>query len=317
MAASLEALVELGAALGRMGYEFVTVTPETHRRVNARAQRLGRGLARDLRDVFGWSRPFAKEAVPSFVLELLEKAHALRRDGERYLSDVRFSTLGDRLYVHSSFPTNDVDSVFFGPDTYRFCHLLAGREAQGARVVDIGCGSGAGGLSIASRAGELILADVSPRALDFSRVNAELHGVSAKVVRSDVLGDIDRDFDLVIANPPYMRQDDSARTYRDGGGALGEGLATRILREALPRLRPGGRLLLYTGSAIVEGADTFLRSVMPVLEESAMPFSYEELDPDVFGEELERAAYADVERIAAVALDLRNPTGVPRARMSQ
>ncbi len=311
MKAAQNALVELGVALGRLGYGFVTVTPETHHRVNARADRLGRGHARDLRDVFGWNRPFAEETVPSFVLELLDKAQALRRDGldgEGYRSAVRFSTLGGKLYVHSSFPTNDADSVFFGPDTYRFCRLLRDRGAEGARVVDICCGSGAGGLSIASRAGQLILADVSARALDLARVNAELHGVDATVVRSDVLGDIDGDFDLVIANPPYMREDDAARTYRDGGGAFGEGLAARIVREALPRLRPGGRLLLYTGSAIVDGTDTFRRSVASVLEESALPFTYDELDPDVVGEELERPAYADVDRIAAVALDLKRGT---------
>ena len=32
-------------------------------------------------------------------------------------------------------------------------------------------------------------------------------------------------------------------------------------------------------------------------------FDYRELDPDVFGEELDRPAYAHVERIAVVALD--------------
>lgn len=306
-----EALVELGAVLEQLGYEFVTITPETHSRVNARAERMGHAMARDLRDVFGWSRPFAKAAVTDGVVELLQKAHALRRESEGYHSTVRFSTLGGKLYVHSSFPTSEADSVFFGPDTYRFCRLLADRGAQGARVVDIGCGSGAGGLSIAASAGELILADVSPRALEFAQVNSKLHGVHATVVRSDVLSGIDGDFDLVIANPPYMREDDAARIYRDGGGAFGEGLAARIVREALPRLRPGGRLLLYTGSAIVGGADTFLRSIAPALEASTVTFTYEELDPDVFGEELEREAYADVERIAAVALDLTRGTLPP------
>jgi hypothetical protein len=40
----------------------------------------------------------------------------------------------------------------------------------------------------------------------------------------------------------------------------------------------------------------------PVLQLYASHFVYEEIDPDVFGEELERPAYAHVDRIAAVGL---------------
>ena len=52
-----EALFELGEALRAQGYRFVTTTPETHRRVNARATQRGEERALDLRDVFGFSRP--------------------------------------------------------------------------------------------------------------------------------------------------------------------------------------------------------------------------------------------------------------------
>lgn len=109
--ATHEALVELGILLGQSGYEFVTVTPATHARVDARDERRGRAMARDLRDVFGWSRPFIREAVPSRVFDLLKEAQVLRREGEGYRSNVRFSTLGGQLHVHSAFPTQDADSA--------------------------------------------------------------------------------------------------------------------------------------------------------------------------------------------------------------
>jgi hypothetical protein len=38
-----------------------------------------------------------------------------------------------------------------------------------------------------------------------------------------------------------------------------------------------------------------------------MKWRYQELDPDVFGEELEREVYRDVDRIAAVGLEARRP----------
>jgi hypothetical protein len=104
----------------------------------------------------------------------------------------------------------------------------------------------------------------------------------------------------VVANPPYLA-DEMHRAYRDGGGALGADLSVRIAREALERLPRGGGLVLYTASAIVDGEDLLLRALLPHLRGTR--FDYRELDPDVFGEELDRAAYRNVERIAVVALD--------------
>jgi release factor glutamine methyltransferase len=293
------ALLELGRALRDLDYSFVTPTPETHSRVNARAAGLARGEAQDLRDVFGWSRPFRRELLEPRLLALLERAQSLASDGALLRAQVRFSSLDGDLYVHSAFPTVQADAVFFGPDTYRFCSLLKRWAPAARRLVDVGCGSGAGGLCLRRRATELVLADINRHALLLAEVNAALGGTRAALVESDVLGAVEGAVDLVIANPPYMR-DASARTYRDGGGSHGEALAVRIVREAIARLSPGGTLILYTGSAIVNGRDVFLSSVAPLLD--SLQHEYEELDPDVFGEELDQPAYQDVDRIAAVGL---------------
>ncbi|MBE4750696.1 class I SAM-dependent methyltransferase [Corallococcus sp. ZKHCc1 1396] len=298
------ALVALGSALRAEGYAFTTVTPETHRRVNARSEARE---ARSLRDVFGWSRPFAPGVLSSRVESALEQAGALEDcgDGKRR-SQVRFSTLGSGLYVHSAWPTSQKDAVFFGPDTYRFCSLLQRTPGTFRRVVDLGCGSGAGALSVAGRSTEVVLADLNPEALVFSRVNARLNGAhGVQVVRSDLLQEVAGSFDLIMANPPYLADTDG-RTYRDGGGTHGTELSVRIVREGAERLMPGGTLVLYTGAPVVEGED-LLRTALERVWRSAplTDVSYEELDPDVFGEELEKEPYAGVERIALVALTAR------------
>jgi hypothetical protein len=77
------------------------------------------------------------------------------------------------------------------------------------------------------------------------------------------------------------------------------------VRESLNRLGrapAGGKLLLYSGAAIVEGQDCLWQEIEPELRSQGARYAYEELDPDVFGGELRSAAYADVERIAAVFL---------------
>ena len=58
---------------------------------------------------------------------------------------------------------------------------------------------------------------------------------------------------------------------------------------------------------MVAGHDVFLRAATPLLERHGAAFHYEELDPDVFGEELEKPGYAAVERIAAVVLTAARP----------
>jgi methylase of polypeptide subunit release factors len=301
-----EALLELGRALKRAAYGFVTVTPETHARVNARAARQGTGRARDVRDVFGWSRPFAEELLPREWLELMRAGEVIEREGDAFRSTVRFSSLDGELFVHSAFPTRQADAVFFGPDTYRFCALLRRWAPAARRLADIGCGSGAGALSLRAQVGERVLADINPRALELAVVNAALSGLPATIVQSDLFAQLDGAFDLIVANPPYMR-DAGGRIYRDGGGDHGEGLSARIVREALPRLAPGGTLIVYTGSAFVAGQDAFLRAVLPVLATSGCAHHYEEIDPDVFGDELEQPHCEAVERIAAVGLRVQKP----------
>jgi release factor glutamine methyltransferase len=103
-------------------------------------------------------------------------------------------------------------------------------------------------------------------------------------------------------NPPYL-VDPLARTYRHGGGSFGEALALRIVDEALARLAPGGRLVLYTGAAIVDGNDVLRAAAVTSCVRAGADVRYREIDPDVFGEEIAgNPAYAGVERIAAVAL---------------
>jgi release factor glutamine methyltransferase len=304
--ARIEALVRLGRTLRDAGYEFIAVTPETHRRVDARAAAAGRLQARSLRDAFGWNRPFDPALLPPEVMRLAREASVIRPDGALLRATVRFATLGGRVFVHSAHPTVEADAVFFGPDTYRYCALITEALAGGSyrRVVDVGTGSGVGGIVAASNVEQIVLADINPAALVLARTNAILAGVDSEceLLVSDVLAGLTGPIDVVIANPPYL-VDPSARTYRHGGGMHGEELAIRIAREALERLEPKGKLVLYTGAAVVEGEDVFERAVRPLCESADVAWEYRELDPDVFGEEIElNDAYADVERIAAVGL---------------
>jgi len=235
-------------------------------------------------------------------------AGVLEETGDGLRSLVRASTLDDMLLFHSAWPTRDDDAVFFGPDTYRFVNAMRrGFAFVGAgpeRAVDIGCGGGAGALTIARTFphAEVIGADIHPKALELAMVNARLNGASnLALAQCDLFDGLQGDFDLVVSNPPFV-VDPDARRYRHGGGELGAELSRRIAEQGLGRLRRGGSLMLYTGVALCGQRDHFLESLRPTLEAQCDTWTYEELDPDIFGGQLGEPGYEDVERIAAVWL---------------
>lgn len=297
-------LLTLLKTVAGTGYAFVPPTPETHRRVNARP---GNEEARDLRDVFGWSRPFRPEIAGDRIFQLLRDADAREASGSLWKSRLRIATLNDRHYLHSAFPTTQVDAVFFGPDTYRFVRaaLVAVPHRSFSRAVDLGCGSGAGGLAVAAERdiGTLYLTDINPTALSLARVNAAYAAQSAALIESDLFTALNGQFDLILANPPYLA-DPAKRTYRDGGGALGMELGLQIVREGSARLAPSGVLCLYTGAPIINGVDRFRLATEQILTAGRFHSEYSEIDPDVFGEELGRPTYCEADRIAAVALTI-------------
>jgi methylase of polypeptide subunit release factors len=305
-----DALVALGRALRDAGYRFTTVTPATHQRVNARA---GNGWARDLRGVFGWSRSFGEGVVPAALMDLMRAAGVLQAVAGGWRASVRASSLGGHLYFHSAFPTEDEDAVFFGPDTCRFVpallRSLGQLPAAPMRIVDIGCGAAPGAIELAGRfpLAHVLATDINTSALALAAVNARVAGaLRVEALRSSLLDDVAGDFDLVVSNPPYVL-DPQRRAYRDGGGLLGAQLSVELVGAALGRLRPGGTLMLYTGVAMTGARDPFLATIRARLERHGVRWTYEELDPDVFGEQLDEPAYKDVERIAAVWLVATKP----------
>lgn len=305
-----QALATLLTALAAENYRFITVTPATHARINRRP---GNHQARDLAGIFGWSRPFERTCLAPSLFDSLRHAELVYQDGALWRSRVRVSHCGDSLFVHTAYPTDHADSVFLGPDTYRYVRALRDYldRAPSAfrRAVDIGCGAGPGAVLLARSdpAAIVFAVDINHAALAMTRANA-LHAGAMNVTTqySNLLQDLEGDFDLIVANPPYV-VDPARRTYRDGGGALGLGLSEAIARTAMQRLAPGGTMLLYTGAPVVAGVDVFRRAILPVLRETGFSVHYEEVDPDVFGEELECTAYQQVDRIAAVVLTARRP----------
>jgi Methyltransferase small domain len=295
------ALLELLEALSGTGYRFTAVTPETHRRV---LERDPTRIAADLRDAFGWNLRFGDGLLAPPLQAALEQSGMIGREGGYCRSRVRVATVDDRLFLHSAYPTDAADAVFFGPDSYRFVRFLRS-ELPGLprvrRLVDIGAGSGVGAIMAAGlvSGARLTATDINPTALRWARINARHAGVELETVEASGLDGVEGPVDLVIANPPFIA-DPAGRLYRDGGGRHGAGLSLDWSLAAARRIEPGGTMLLYTGSAVVAGRDALREALADQLPALGCTLRYAELDPDIFGELLEQPGYGEVERIAAV-----------------
>jgi methylase of polypeptide subunit release factors len=210
-----------------------------------------------------------------------------------------------RTLVHAlGLPDGQRRQRFPRPDTIRFADFIVGelrRRADVSRLVDIGTGAGVGGIIAAAEldAPVVQLADINKVALSHARVNAAFAGIKVETLISDGVGSVEEGFDLAISNPPFIFEED-APAYRQGGGMHGAELSRDWTLSAARKLAPGGRVLLYTGSAIVGGQDALRSALEEELPKLGCTMSWRELDPDIFGEELEKPAYQDVDRIAAI-----------------
>lgn len=308
-------LADLGAFLRAHDYQFITITPESHARVLKRGKPDWPSLSEleILRQLFGWNRSVPTAFVPKSLLKLSGIETVLAEQTESFKSSVRVSTLGPFLFVHSGYPTQEKDSVFFGPDSYRFANWIRARMHSSKDVkcaVDLGCGTGVGAFYLshvlANVRTEFILVDPNERALEVARQNLEinrklLNPDRFRFQKSNLFDSVESGGDLVIANPPFI-VDAEERAYRHGGRHFGCDLSAKMVRAALKYLPARGRLLMYTGSSIVRGHDIFRDLISPDL--APYPSVYTELDPDLFGEELSQSAYSEVDRIAAVGLDV-------------
>ena len=77
-------------------------------------------------------------------------------------------------------------------------------------IIDLGCGSGCIGLSLKKKLDNVnvTLLDISKEALNVSKKNANNLNVDVSFIQSDMWDNVDSKFDVIISNPPYIRDDE-------------------------------------------------------------------------------------------------------------
>ena len=131
--------------------------------------------------------------------------------------------------------------------------LLDGDDAP--RVLDVGAGSGAVALALADEhpGARVTAIDVSEEALSLARENARRTGLAIELLCHDLFSGLPGDgWDLVVSNPPYVRDDELASLasevvdWEPALALVDRGHTEALVREATRALRPGGALAIET-----------------------------------------------------------------------
>ena len=147
------------------------------------------------------------------------------------------------------------------PETEQLVELVETRiENRELRIIDVGTGSGVIALSLAAKIPEakVLGVDVSEDALALAQENAARLHLSERVqfLKSRLLENIEGEFDLIVANLPYISIQDrhtlSPEVLHDPevalfAGAQGDELVRELIDQARSRFRPAGLLALEIG----------------------------------------------------------------------
>jgi release factor glutamine methyltransferase len=147
------------------------------------------------------------------------------------------------------------------PETEELVEFLKSKiQNPKSKILDVGTGSGVIALSLAAEfpTAEILAVDISDEALSLARENAERLALADRVrfLKSDLLENVEGGFDVIVANLPYISQQDRPSLSREVlhdpevavfAGARGDELVRELITEAPSRLPPDGMLALEIG----------------------------------------------------------------------
>ncbi|MGC8572103.1 MAG: HemK2/MTQ2 family protein methyltransferase [Candidatus Micrarchaeia archaeon] len=136
----------------------------------------------------------------------------------------------------------------YEPREDSFMLAEAVEEHAYGRVLDLGSGSGIQGIVAAKKNCIVDFADIDENALKCSKLNAELNIIKAEFIKSDLFSNINKHYDTIIFNPPYLPSINSKNETALDGGENGRVLIEKFLSNYSNYLNSNGISLIVESS---------------------------------------------------------------------
>ena len=196
-----------------------------------------------------FDRPLTEEQLIPIRKSLKKRSQGIPL--QHVLGEVEFLSLDFKCDARALIPR---------PETEELVSLILKQSLpQPTRVLDVGTGSGVIGLSLAhelKNPGEIVLCDLSPEALSLAQENAKTLAKEASFVESDLFSNITGTYDLIVANLPYVPENErktlAPELTHDPDLALFSGpdgmdLIRKFTSQVANHLNPNGLLAMEVG----------------------------------------------------------------------
>ena len=147
---------------------------------------------------------------------------------------------------------------------------------RAVRIADICTGSGAIAVALAVYLPQAVVyaTDISPRALEMARLNIETHHMEDKItlLEGDLLTPVTEQVDIVVSNPPYVRQADIPYLTKEvcseplialDGGEDGLDVVRSLVPQAITKLHGSGGLIMEISPEQGKEVYALARSLAP------------------------------------------------------
>ena len=147
-------------------------------------------------------------------------------DAAHDIHDLNVSLLGQSFHFYTDVGVFSKKMVDYGSQVL----LNALDLERGKNLLDVGCGYGPSGISLAKVQGvQSTMIDINSRAIDLAKKNAERNGVVAHIFQSNIYENVSEKFDYIISNPPIR---------------AGKKVVHEIIEGAFDHLNQGGSLTI-------------------------------------------------------------------------
>ncbi|MDR4514426.1 class I SAM-dependent methyltransferase [Nitrosomonas sp.] len=207
--------------------------------------------------------PFSqlKDVLSDDSVHLLREASILSIQNDTVRAKVRcYPLYGKYFFFDPNWEQQDF--VYMGWDSRLLVDVTASytKGQHFNRVLDLCTGSGIQGLSLSAKSNEVFCADINPRAIQFVQANAKINGITnVQGITSDAFSNTPGNYDLIMANTPYVPGDGGELPIV--GGDLGIEFTLRLIEQIPDKITDQGMAILYTSDPIVNGKRRLLEKV--------------------------------------------------------